>query len=153
MGQIRIISLQSDGTRSQEWAEVGDKYVIGKSTGHLRIVNRHHVFVRNTPVPFDTLNELLAAPAPSESFTRTQEKQMLVGFGDPTAIAFEDTPPATIRRETEVLYQVTSLQAAYEQKEAVEKQERLTRSYLIISITVAALCGIVVSVGLARMFL
>lgn len=90
MSKVTLHSLSSDGTYRRERAVVKDKYVQGRSEGSTVTITRRCVFDMAKPVPFDTIEGLLAADAPAIPLVTWGQRCVLRAANDIHSIRYEE---------------------------------------------------------------
>ena len=136
---VLVKILHSDGSYGKEWATVEDKYTVGNTTGHIRMIRRGAVFAADSPVHFDTVRALLRAPTPAPIMSDS-DRHMVAEWEDPQPIEYEDTASQqNLRKEAEVLLQVSRRAAVQDASRTTFKDSARTYIVMLMAGAVALL--------------
>lgn len=150
--RVRLLVLMPDGTYYREWGEVGDGYVVGQQTRQLRFVSRHDTWPMARPVPYETLEDLLAAPVPAPPLNDGR-RWILAVDNCPVPVQYDDTGvQSRITRQAQVANQTWRMERQQRASAANDRERVLAQAFFVLAMVVAALTAMFVLVG-AMMFL
>ena len=142
MSTVELITLGLDGSYSRQKADVDDKFIRGRKDGGSVTIKRNSTFNKNKPLPFDTLEELLAATTPLADKT-ARKRQVVAGFEDSWPVQFNESDiQAEALGEAATIKRIARQGAIYRASENAAKEHKKAQSYFVLAVGAACSLGV-----------
>ena len=133
--RLRLIEVNTDGTYTEQGAEVGDKFIRGKRNGHTVTITRQCVFPKDKPKSFDSIEDLLSAETPDVPLDPSLRRCVVAGFNDVHSVRFDRQElDDTLFKEAKALMFARREAAAYEGHSKFARQELQTKIMMVLGI-------------------